>query len=209
MKNKIIVSILCLLMIGFYIQIVNASTAAPSPTCSIIANVLKIENVKYENWSVVKITLDILKISTVQADWEWIKCNNSYIKFFKNYGSRWVMRLQDSENQNPVYIGQKIQAKIHFAGDENWSSFSLSDIQVFEKNGKFVYNNFKKSVLSIFNSLYEKFDVNIKNTMKHLVSLWGNKELNFLYYIIPGITMILLGLYIIFKKKNKTPQQQE
>ena len=43
MNNKIIIPILILVTSVFAVQIANADPTAPSPTCKIIASVLKVE----------------------------------------------------------------------------------------------------------------------------------------------------------------------
>jgi len=138
------------LFIGYNVY---AVPAAPSPICEITAVVSGLEKTRTntekpdikgpngitmagegrKNFDYYKVNLNILSISTYgQIEYEQkddLSCNYSYIKRAEQSGQTLTLT---EYNKNPILIGQKIKAKINFSGDEWFSGYFLSDIQLLE-----------------------------------------------------------------------------
>jgi len=138
MRNKIIIPIFILIAIGFVGQVVYAAPAAPSPTCEITATISGLEKTRTnmeglgrpprENFDYYKVNLYILDISTYKQE-GGRSCDNSYIEHAEQSGQKLSLT---EYNKNPISTGQKIKAKINFGGDEWFSGYFLSDIQILE-----------------------------------------------------------------------------
>lgn len=135
MRNKVVITILILGMVFCAIRIANAVPAAPSPTCEIIAKVIKIEKTKIVTPPILQLSdeieyyrvkLQILEISTYQKEGSR-SCDDSYIKTAEEAGQ--ILTLKEYD-KNPISQGQKIKAKIHFSGDERFHGYFLSDIKI-------------------------------------------------------------------------------
>lgn len=137
-QTKLLTTTIILITSVFAVQIVNAVPAAPSSTCEITANVLMIEKTRTdikgrgmpprEDFDYYKVSLDILDISTYKQE-GGRSCDNSYIELAEQ--SDLISTLAEY-NKNPISEGQKIKAKINFSGDEWFSGYFLSDIQILE-----------------------------------------------------------------------------
>jgi len=136
MKSKIIISIFIFIFVS---QTVNSVPAPPSPTCEIIAIVLNIQKVgavihkdfvehPQKLLEYYKVKLDILNITTYKQEGVG-SCDTSYIEKVEKSGA--ILTLVEYE-KNPIEKGQKIKAKIRFGGDERFSGYFLSDIQILE-----------------------------------------------------------------------------
>ena len=115
-------------------KFVSAVPAAPSPTCEIMANVLKIEKSRTdfasgprpgEDFDYYRVNLDIFEITTYTQEGE-MPCDNSYIERAEQYKGYIV--FVEEYNKNPILEGQKIKAKVHFSGDELFHGYFLLDI---------------------------------------------------------------------------------
>ncbi|MFH1608479.1 MAG: hypothetical protein ABH951_00465 [Patescibacteria group bacterium] len=122
---KKIILILVLMLSFFTARVIHAVPAAPSPTCEINADVLKVK--KDNNYY--NVTLNITKISTDQQEGD-ILCDNSYINIVKSYN--YTLLFSDEYKKTPIYEGQKIQTKIHFEGDERFHGYFISNIKILE-----------------------------------------------------------------------------
>jgi hypothetical protein len=118
-----------LFMIIFNSLIVNAVMAAPSPICEITGVVLDVIETKNNSLDY-RISLDIIEISTFKQEGE-IYCDNKYIERINDYHGALITLTE--YNLNPLIKGQKINAKIHFSGDERSSRFSLTDVNILEQ----------------------------------------------------------------------------
>ena len=159
----------------FVVQIVNAVPAAPSPTCEVTANVLKIEKTRTnieglgqpprKDFDYYKVSLDFLEITTYKEE-GISSCDNSYL----DEQSLPILSLAEY-NKNPISEGQKIKAKIHFDGDEWFNGYFLSDTLILE-------------------------DITTEKDKT-------TTELNYRYYIILGVIILFIIFYILLKRKKK------
>lgn len=139
-KSKFFISIFTLVVSIFVARVAYAVPAAPSPTCTITATVLSIEEIKEQREDVFSeehstyyvdyflVELDILDISTFTQ--EGLKsCDGTYVE--KAEKARQILFSDDYEEM-PISEGQKIEANIHFDGDERFAGFELSDVKILE-----------------------------------------------------------------------------
>lgn len=135
MRNNVIILILIVGIVFYGVQVANAVPAAPSPTCEIIAKVIKIEKTKIVTPPILqpsdeieyyRVKLQISEISTYQKEGSR-SCDDSYIKTAEESGQ--ILTLKEYD-KNPISEGREIKAKIHFGGDERFGGYFLSDIQI-------------------------------------------------------------------------------
>lgn len=135
MKNSILFgSILVVVFLTF--QIVMAVPAAPSPTCKITANIVGIEKTRTnfegradpprQDFDYYKVRLKILEI-TIYKQEGTLSCDSSYIASAEKSGQ--ILSVGEYD-KNLISVGQTIKAKIHFGGDEWFSGYFLSDVEV-------------------------------------------------------------------------------
>src|SRR3972149_4877699 len=137
MKNSIIIPVSILVMVFLTFQIVMAAPAAPSPTCEITANIVGIEKTRTnfegrayltprQDFDYYKVRLKILEI-TIYKQEGTLSCDSSYIASAEKSGQ--ILSVGEYD-KNPISVGQTIKAKIHFGGDEWFSGYFLSDVEV-------------------------------------------------------------------------------
>lgn len=115
-------------------RLASAVPVAPSPTCEIEADVLGVEETKtitppinapsqeIERYS---INLKILKVFTFR-DEGFTTCDSLY----QINSEKETILFPDEYNKSPFVVGQRINGRVHFSGDERFHGIFLSNTSV-------------------------------------------------------------------------------
>jgi hypothetical protein len=107
-------------LVVFVSNVVVASQVPPSPTCeinAIVSNITKMD----ESYDVVGLRINY--ISTFIE--EEFNCTEEYAKIIENNGAVFY-----SESGRNFSLGDEINAKVHFEGDEFFSGYMLREVNI-------------------------------------------------------------------------------
>jgi len=123
--------LIIILVISFsFAKVSYAAPAAPSPVCAIDATVLTVQKVKTniakpprEDFYYYAVKLKI-QSSSVYQQADFGSCDNLI-----NSDQDSILHLMEYDKA-PIKVGQKINAKIRFGGDEWFNGYFLSDVKI-------------------------------------------------------------------------------
>ncbi|MFZ5955529.1 MAG: hypothetical protein ACOYT4_03815 [Nanoarchaeota archaeon] len=141
MENKEYIALLLLFstLLILNVAFISAVPAPPNPTCQVEAKITELEKTRTDfsrfdsdliDFEYYKIRLDISNISTYKKDGN-ISCDEHYKELAEN--SDLILTLEEY-NKTSLKKDDKINAKIHFKGDEWFNGYYVSDVQII--NGK-------------------------------------------------------------------------